>query len=180
LLCARQYFLQGNEEEKKLSGRIDALWRSVDFNWYRQGGKNVLYWHWSPKYGWKKNFAVQGYNECLILYILAAASPTGNIPASVYHEGWAQQGAINKISWYKKDTLHLFMQGNPPHGGPLFWSQYSYLGLDPHGLKDKYADYWKENVTQSEINYQWCVDNPKNFYGYGKKTTGDLQPAIPS
>ncbi|HVM87312.1 MAG TPA: glucoamylase family protein [Puia sp.] len=171
LLCVREYFKNGNEQEKKLALQIDALWKDVDFNWYCNN-QNVLFWHWSPTHGWKMNFPVHGYNECLILYVMAAMSPTHGINADVYHHGWAQNGAINKISFYKDDTLHLFMQGNPPHGGPLFWSQYSYLGLDPHGLKDEYADYWKENSIQSLINYQWCVDNPKHFSGYGKSNWG--------
>ena len=172
LLCVRQFYQDGSREEKRLAARINALWRDVDFDWYRNGGQNVLFWHWSPTYGWKMNFPVHGYNECLILYVLAASSPTHGVPAEVYHEGWAENGAIDKISYYKNDTLHLHMQGDPPHGGPLFWSQYSYLGLDPRGLKDRYADYWKENVTQSIINYSWCVDNPKHFAGYGKDNWG--------
>jgi hypothetical protein len=172
LLCARQYFAGGNAREKRLAARIDVLWHGVEYDWYRNGGRNVLYWHWSPDYAWKKNFPVHGYNECLILYVMGASSPDHPIPAEVYREGWAQNGAIDKISYYKSDTLHLYMQGNPPHGGPLFWAQYSYLGLDPHGLKDQYADYWKENRTQSMINYNWCVDNPKHFSGYGADNWG--------
>ena len=172
LLCAREFFKDGNENEKKLAGQIDELWHSVDFNWYRNGGQNVLFWHWSPTHGWKMNFPVYGYNECLILYVLATSSPTSNIPVAVYDSGWAQSGRIDSISFYKKDTLHLHMQGNPPHGGPLFWSQYSYLGLNPKGLKDKYADYWKENTTQSIINYNWCVDNPKHYAGYAPNNWG--------
>ena len=172
LLCVRQYFKEGNDEEKKLALRIDTLWKEVDFDWYRNGKQNVLFWHWSPTHEWKMNFPVRGYNECLILYVMAALSPSSNIPAEVYHEGWAQNGAINKISFYDADTLHLRMQGNPPHGGPLFWAHYSYLGLDPHGLKDRYADYWKEDSTQAVINYKWCVDNPKHFLDYGKNNWG--------
>ncbi len=166
LLCVRQYFKDGNDEEKKLSSQIDALWKDIDFDWYRNSGQNVLYWHWSPNYAWQVNFPVHGYNECLILYILAASSPTHSIPAEAYHEGWAQNGAINKISFYKDDTLHLHMQGKLPHGGPLFWTHYSYLGLCPKGLKDRYADYWKEDSTQAIINYKWCVDNSKHYIGY--------------
>ena len=172
LLCVRQYFITGNDEEKKLSARIDALWRQVDFSWYRKDDQNVLFWHWSPTNGWKMNFPVHGYNECLILYVLAASSPTSHIPEAIYHEGWAENGAIDKKSFYKTDTLHLHMQGDPPHGGPLFWAHYSYLGLNPHGLKDRYADYWKEDSTQAIINYKWCVDNPKQFKGYGKDNWG--------
>lgn len=172
LLCVRQYYKDGNAEEKKLSAKIDSLWKQVEFDWYRRDGQNVLYWHWSPNYEWKKNFAVRGFNECMIMYVLAASSPTHGAPAEVYHQGWAQNGAINKVSNYKNDTLHLFMQGNPPHGGPLFWSHYSFVGLDPNGLKDKYADYGKEMNTMAKINYEWCVDNPKKFKGYGKNNWG--------
>lgn len=172
LLCARQFFKGGSAEEKNLAARIDKLWRAVEYDWYRNG-KNVLYWHWSPDYGWQMNFPVHGYNECLILYVLAASSPTHGVPAIVYHQGWAENGKIkNNPPSYNGYKLQLHYQGDPPHGGPLFWSQYSYLGLDPRGLKDKYADYWEENKTQTLINYQWCVNNPKHYKGYGSNNWG--------
>ena len=161
LLCVRQFFSHGSSSERQLASRIDKLWKGIEYDWYRNGDQNVLYWHWSPEYQWQMNFPVHGYNECLILYILGASSPTHGVLADVYQQGWAENGAINKVSYYKNDTLHLHMQGDPAHGGPLFWSQYSFLGLDPRGLKDQYADYWKEMSTMSKINYQWCVDNPK-------------------
>jgi len=97
LLAVRQYFGNGNENEKVLAGQIDKLWKEVDFNWYRNG-KNVLYWHWSPDYAWQMNFPVSGYNECLIIYVLAASSPTHGIPAEVYDEGWAKNGKIKAVT----------------------------------------------------------------------------------
>ena len=171
LLCVRQYFKDGNAEEKLLAKRIDKLWRETEFDFYRNG-KNVLYWHWSPNVGWKMNFAVRGYNECLIMYILAASSPTHGVPAEVYHEGWAENGKIKSSSSYGGYTLNMRYQGDPPQGGPLFWAHYSYLGLDPRGLKDQYVNYWNENKSLSMINYQWCVDNPKKFKGYGPNNWG--------
>jgi len=171
LLCVRQYFKDGNAEEKLLAKRIDKLWRETEFDFYRNG-KNVLYWHWSPNVGWKMNFAVRGYNECLIMYILAASSPTHGVPAEVYHEGWAENGKIKSSSSYGGYTLNMRYQGDPPQGGPLFWAHYSYLGLDPRGLKDQYVNYWDENKSLSMINYQWCVDNPKKFRGYGPDNWG--------
>jgi hypothetical protein len=174
LLCVRQYFKNGNEAEKKLATRINKLWEEVEFDWYRNG-KNGLYWHWSPTFGWEMNFAVRGYNECLIMYVLAASSPTHRVPAEVYHEGWAENGKIKAdssnagIFGYRLQTKH---QGDAPNGGPLFWAHYSYLGLDPRGLKDRYADYWEECKNQALINYQWCVTNPKNFKGYGPDNWG--------
>lgn len=172
LLCVRQYYKNGTAKEKELAERIDKLWKEVDYNWYRNGGQNVLYWHWSPDYAWQMNFPVHGYNECLIFYILGASSPTHGVPAEVYQQGWAQNGEISKTTFYKNDTLHLRYQGNPPHGASLFWAHYSYLGLDPHGLKDKYADYWKEMSSLAHINYQWCVDNPKHYAGYSDSSWG--------
>jgi len=172
LLSARQYFQNGSDREKAIATRIDKLWQDVDFDWYRNGGQNVLYWHWSPDKAWIMNFPVHGFNECMIMYILAASSNTHGVPASVYHEGWAQNGKIKQNSNYKNDTLHLLMQANQTNGGPLFWAHYSFLGLNPFGLKDQYADYGKEMTTMSQIDYQWCVDNPKNYKGYGKDNWG--------
>lgn len=170
LLCVRQYFNEGSVKEKQLAARVDKLWKEVDFNWYRNG-KNVLYWHWSPDKQWQMNFPVTGYNECLIMYVLAASSPTHGVPAEVYHEGWAENGKIVSPSEKFGYKLQLRHHG-ALNGGPLFWAHYSYLGLDPRGLKDRYADYWQENRNQTLINYTWCVENPKGYKGYGPDSWG--------
>lgn len=171
LLCVRQYFKNGNKQEKAIAERADKLWKEVDFNFYRNN-QNVLFWHWSPNYEWKMNFPVRGYNECLIMYILAASSPTHSVPTEVYHEGWAMNGKIRDTKISYDIPLNLKHQGNPPNGGPLFWAHYSYLGLDPRGLKDQYADYWNETVNQAKINYEWCVQNSEGYKGYGPNNWG--------
>lgn len=172
LLCVREYFKNGNAKEKALAAQVDQLWKGIDWSWYRNGDKNVLYWHWSPNVGWKMNFALEGYNECLITYVMAAASPTHTIPAEVYHEGWARSGKINtNISPYGH-PIKLAHNGEKNSVGPLFWSQYSYLGLDPRGLKDRYADYWEEGKNHTLIHYDYCVENPKKFKGYGPNSWG--------
>lgn len=172
LLCVRQYFQTGNAAEKTLAARVDKLWKEVEFNWYRNN-KNVLYWHWSPNYAWKKNFAVRGYNECLIMYVLAASSPTHGVPAEVYHEGWAENGKINeKPANYDGISLQMNHHNDAGNAGPLFWAHYSYLGLDPRGLKDKYADYWQHNTDHTLIHYRWCVNNPNGYKGYGPNSWG--------
>ena len=174
LLCVRQYFKDGNEKEKALAAKIDKLWREVDFNWYRNGGKNVLYWHWSPDKAWKMNFPVEGYNECMILYILAAASPTQDIPAAVYHQGWARSGGMRNDPSHKQYGYHLSLKHNSAQqfGGPLFWSHYSFVGLDPRNLRDDYADYWEHNRNHTLINRQYCIENPRKFKGYGENCWG--------
>ncbi len=174
LLCVRQYFKDGNEMEKALANKIDTLWREVEWDWYRRGGKNVLYWHWSPDKEWVMNFALEGYNECLITYVLAAGSPTHSIPAEAYHEGWARGGGMKNDSSHQQYGYHLSLKHNgaSQFGGPLFWSHYSFLGLDPRKLKDRYAAYWQHNVNHTLINRQYCIENPKGFKGYGENSWG--------
>ncbi len=172
LLCVRQYLQEGNDQEKQVAAKADSLWRGVEWDWYRNGGKNVLYWHWSPNHAWKMNFPLEGYNECLITYVLAAASPTHSIPAEVYHEGWARGGGIKADVTTYGYPLTLKHNGAEQYGGPLFWAHYSYLGLNPKDLTDQYANYWEENKNHTLINRQYCVENPKNFAGYGEDCWG--------
>lgn len=174
LLCVRQYFKDGNDQEKELAAKIDKLWKEIEFDWHRKNNQNVLYWHWSPKNQWEMNFPVEGYNECLIMYVLAAGSPTHGIPAEVYHEGWARKGAIRNDPAHQQYGYHLSLRHNGAEqfGGPLFWSHYSFLGLDPRNLKDRYADYWEHNRNHTLINRQYCLENPKHFKGYGENCWG--------
>lgn len=173
LLTIREYFKDGSAEEKELASRIDVLWREMDWNFHTQGGQNVLYWHWSPNFDWEMNFALEGYNEALIVYILAAASPTHPIDPAAYHEGWARSGGIKATGVSPFGfPLQLKHNGAEEYGGPLFWAHYSYLGLNPKGLKDQYADYWQENRNQTLINRAWCINNSGNFEGYGEDLWG--------
>jgi hypothetical protein len=167
LLCARQYFNQDNPVENEIRVKLNRMWRGIEWNWYTQG-QEVLYWHWSPNNGWAMNLPVRGFNECLITYILAASSeeyPIGNV---VYHRGWVQSNIFRNGKQFYGHKLPLGLD----YGGPLFFSQYSFLGLDPRGLKDRYADYWEQNRNHTLINHDYCVDNPKDFKGYGENCWG--------
>jgi len=171
LLCVRQYFDGGNDSEKVLSAKINKLWHEMEWTWY-QNGQDVLYWHWSPEYAWEMNFPLEGYNECLITYILAASSPTYPIPASAYHNGWARKGGIKSDAVAYDLPLILKHNYAEEYGGPLFWAHYSFIGLDPRGLSDQYANYWDVNKNQTLINYKYCVENPKGYKGYGDSCWG--------
>ena len=83
LLAVKRVLCNGNEPERKLAEDIDRLWREVEWSWFTKGGEDVIYWHWSPDFGWEMNFPVEGYNECLILYVLAASSPTFPVSAKL-------------------------------------------------------------------------------------------------
>jgi hypothetical protein len=165
LLCARQYFNGNNQIERELRNRIGWLWNDIEWNWFTKGGEEVLYWHWSANNGWAMNFPVRGFNECLIMYVLAASSPNErySVPSSVYHRGWAQSDFFKNGKEFYGIKLPLGFD----YGGPLFFSHYSFLGLNPKGLKDRYADYWEQNKNHTLINREHCIRNPKNYKGYG-------------
>lgn len=168
LLTVKQYFQDGNTNEKAMCDTIQKLWQNVDWNWYRKDNQNKLFWHWSPTYGWEMNMAVTGWNEALIVYVLAAASPTHSITKQVYDEGWARNGTIKNGKQFYGITLPL----GEDRGGPLFFAHYSFLGLDPRNLQDAYANYWTQNVAHSRINYEYSKANPKNHKGYSGQFWG--------
>ena len=168
LLCARQYFNGDSRAERDFRNRLQWMWTGVEWNWFTKEGQDVLYWHWSPNNGWAMNFPVRGFNECMIMYVLAASADNYPVPASVYHRGWAESNFFKNGKTFYGYNLPLGFD----YGGPLFFSQYSFLGLDPHGLKDRYADYWEQNQNHTLINHAYCLDNPKKFKGYGENCWG--------
>ena len=171
LICAKNYMNPEIPEEKALSEKLAKLCNEVEWSWY-QNGKPALYWHWSPTYNWEMNFAIEGYNECLIAYVLGASSSTYPLSPEAYHQSWARGGGINGETTKYGFTLKLKHNGAEEFGGPLFWSHYSYLGLDPRNLKDQYANYWDETRNHVMIDYQYCLENPKGFKGYGADCWG--------
>lgn len=167
LLAAREYFDKNNKVEQQIRSIITRLWNEADWNWFTKG-ENILYWHWSPDKEWIMNHRITGYNECLITYVLAASSPTHSISADVYHKGWTDSKNFINGKEYYGIKLPLGFD----YGGPLFFAHYSFLGLDPRGLKDQYADYWMQNKNHTLINRQYCIENPKKFKGYGENCWG--------
>lgn len=171
LICVREYFKNGSPEEQALATKADDLWKGVEWNWYTKGGENVMYWHWSPNFEWIKNFKLEGYNECLITYVMAASSPTYPIQNEAYHQGWARNGAIvNPASVY--DIPLIFKYNGTTSVGPMFWAHYSYLGLDPRGLTDQYANYWDLTKNHARIMYTYCATNPVGWIGYSEDCWG--------
>ncbi|MCP9198479.1 beta-glucosidase [Gramella sp. GC03-9] len=162
LLICRAYF-----EDETIDARITELWENVEWDWYTQG-ENVLYWHWSPNYDFQIGLPIRGWNEALMVYVLAASSPTHPVSREVYTQGWASNGNIVNNRSHYGYNLPL----GPSFGGPLFFSHYSFIGLDPRNLQDEYANYWDQNTAHAMINYEYCVQNPKNFEGYGMDSWG--------
>lgn len=173
LICVREYFKTSTDpSELALVSKADALWKGVDWNWYRNGDQNVLYWHWSPSNSFAINLKVQGYNECLMTYVMAAASPTFSIPKSVFDEGWSRSNAIKNAGAQYGIPVVADHAGASGNVGPMFFSHYSFLGLDPRGLSDQNLNYGDIVTNHAKIQYQYAVDNPKNFAGYNSKSWG--------
>jgi hypothetical protein len=168
LLTVREYLKREVPTETDLIDRITTLWEGVEWEWYTKGGDEALYWHWSPDQEWAINLRISGHNETQIVYTLAAASPTHSVPKAIYDSGYARDGAMRNGQTHYGIELPL----GSNRGGPLFFSHYSYLGMDPRNLRDEYANYWEQNIAHSLINHAYCVANPRRYYGYSEACWG--------
>ena len=187
LLAARQYFRGAGAGEEELYQRITALWKNVKWDWYRESPQSdFLYWHWSADWAFKMHHPLIGFNEVMITYLEAIASPTHAVPPDMYYSGWAtqsEQAQHYRAGWGgTKDGDHYF-NGNTYFGikldvgvgtgGPLFFTHYSYMGFDPHALHDRYtASYFENNRNIARINLAYVIANPKHFAGYGPDAWG--------
>jgi hypothetical protein len=167
LLTARAYFDQDTPYEKALRDAITGLWEDVEWDWYRRNNSPYLYWHWSPDFAWQMNFPIRGFNEAHIIYLLAIASPTHPVPASLYVSGWASSNYTNPSIQF---GLPVFT--GPFAGGPLFFSHYSYLGFDPRNLRDNYCNYFTRNRNHALIHHAYSIANPENHSGYSADCWG--------
>jgi hypothetical protein len=168
LLSAKEYFDKANDDETLIRENIKKIWESIEWSWYTKNAEKILYWHWSPDYAWYINHQIGGYNEALITYVLAASSPKYSISKEVYTQGWARNGGIKNGKSFYGFNLPLGYD----YGGPLFFAHYTFLGIDPEGLSDEYANYQTQVVNHSKINHAYCSANPKSFYGYSNKCWG--------
>jgi hypothetical protein len=168
LITAREFLDSTQTEEKAIQTQINELLDTIEWDWFTRDGQDVLYWHWSPDKNWAMNMQIKGYNEALIVYVLAASSKNHSIDADVYHKGWASNGNIRNNRNFYGYTLPVGFD----YGGPLFFAHYSFLGLDPRSLSDTYADYWEQNRVHSLINYEHAVRNPFNYMGYSEDSWG--------
>ncbi len=169
LLTARQYFNLSSSVETEIRTICTQLWEEAEFDWYkRYASSDLLYWHWSPNYGWQMNMPIKGWNEAMICYLLAIASPTHSIPATCYSFGWAgSAGYVNNKTFYGHK---IFVGYN--YGGPLFFTHYSFLAFDPRNKKDRYANYSINSRNTALVHHDYAVANPNNFPNYGADEWG--------
>lgn len=186
LLAARSYFSAENADEKLIRDKITHLWEKVEWSWFKQfPDSKFLYWHWSPDQEWVINHNLIGWNETMVTYLLAIASPTYAIPAEMYYSGWANldsTGYNYRSAWSNTTDGANYVNGNTyfdikldvgvSNGGPLFFTHYSYMGYDPHQINDKYTNYFVNNQNIARINHRYCIENPNKYKGYGDDAWG--------
>jgi hypothetical protein len=170
-LCAREYFNKDIPREIYLRKRINQIWNAANWNWHTNNEKK-LYWHWSPNNGFDMNFPVWGWNECLITYIMAASSPRHAISKDAYDGTWTGSNGFKNGRTYYGFRLPL---GNydKDKGGPLFFEQYTFQGIDPNDLKDSLGnDYFEQGKNHTLINRAYCIENPNKYKGYSEQCWG--------
>jgi hypothetical protein len=186
LLAARQYFDRDTPEEREIRDTITWFWRSVEWDWYRRDpGSDFLFWHWSPDYGFHISHPLIGWNETMIVYLLAIASPTHAVPASLYHTGWAGQSDVAvqyRRGWSRTTDGDHYVNGHSYYGirldvgegngAELFFTHFSFFGFDPRGRRDRYTNYFDNNRAIALIQHAYAIDNPLKRAGYGDDTWG--------
>jgi hypothetical protein len=189
LLAARQYFVSGTGRGddaggKKLFSRITKLWEGVEWDWYKKSPEGrALYWHWSPDFSWHISNRLTGFNEAMIVYLLAMASPTHAVSPDLYYTGWANQvhAAIGSRAddpapgdryTNGKSYFGIKLDVGWGSGGPLFFQHYSFMGFDPHAATDRFTNYFENNRNAARINLAYCIADPKHFKGYGADSWG--------
>jgi len=157
ILTVQSYFDQNNSTEEEIRKLAEDLYLRVNWNWAMNGQKTMSM-GWKPASGFIKS-QWKGYNEAMILLILAMGSPTHPIPDTSW-EAWT-----STYDWQE------FMGFEHVNFGPLFGHQYSQMFIDFRGIQDEYMqeksiDYFENSRLATLSNRAYTIKNPKNFVGY--------------
>ena len=160
LLAVHQYYANGNDKEKAIAQRIDRLWRGeLGLVPQRRTKRSLLALESYLRLG---NGFPHTWLQRMHDYVYPCRhSPTHRyLPLSIMTVGLGQGDCFpHKVEGIE---LHLRYQGT--EAGPLFWAQYSFLGLDPVGLKDEYCpSYFHEVRNLTLVNRAYCIRNPQTL-----------------
>jgi hypothetical protein len=162
LTCAR-FFIGEAADEVEIRSLADALYRRVEWDWALDGESTVSM-GWRPEVGFLA-FRWKGYNEALLLYILALGSPTHPIPEESYH-AWTSGYEWKQIYGY----AYLY-------GGAMFIHQFPQVWIDFRGIqdgfmRDKGIDYFENSHRATYVQRQYAIANPLGFKGYSANCWG--------
>ncbi len=165
VLTAEAYFDGTSEVERSIRELSDQLYRRVDWTWaYSPRNRPLLSMGWSPENGFL-DYDWRGYNEGMLLYLLALGSPTHPIDAKAW-EAWTRS-----YRWESPGGLPQVVFG------PLFGHQYPHVWIDFRGIQDPYmqarhSDYFINSVRATYANRAYCIANPRRWNGYGELVWG--------
>jgi hypothetical protein len=162
-LTCGTYFDADTEDEADVRRLADELYRRADWEWARDGGSTITH-GWKPETGFLPH-RYEGYDEGLLLYLLALGSPTHPLPPESYAAFCAT------YQWkeiYGRELLY---------SGPLFTHQLSHLWVDFRGIRDAFmrergTDYFENSRQATFVQQEYAIRNPLEFEGYGEHCWG--------
>ncbi len=163
-LTAGSYFTASTPGETELREIAETLYRRVDWRW-AQGNAATIRLGWKPECGFL-NYGWDGYNESIILYILALGSPTHPLEGDCY-EAWTATYQWENLYGY--DFLYA---------GPLFIHQFLHAWIDFRGIQDRFmrekrCDYFENSRRATEVQREYARRNPHEFAGYDGTLAND-------
>ena len=163
VLCCQSYFDGAGPAEGEIRSLADSLYRRIDWRW-AMGDTSGIWMGWKPEEGWTP-LTWHGYNEAMIIYILALGSPTHTVPATVW-EHWTAP-----YVWREHEGQAYL------NFAPLFGHQYSHLWIDYRGIQDDYMrgkgiDYFENSRRATYANRAYAIENPGRWQDYSDSIWG--------
>jgi hypothetical protein len=163
ILSCQTFFDGDAQDEREIRSVADSLYRAVEWDW-AMNGRKTMSMGWHPERGFL-DASWRGYNEGMLLYIMAIASPTHGIPA----ESWS--------AWTSTYQWANYFDQEHVNFGPLFGHQYSHMYIDFRGIKDSYMrqkgiDYFENSRRATIANRNYCISNPGGYSGYSESVWG--------
>jgi hypothetical protein len=162
-LTAGTYFTMNNPDEMELRRLVEELYRRIDWRW-AQNGSDTIRQGWKPECGFL-HYGWDGYDEAILLYVLALASPTHPIEGDCY-KAWTATYQWENLYGYE------FL-----YAGPLFVHQFSHAWIDFRGIQDRFmrekrSDYFENSRRATLVQIEYARRNPHEFAGYNEKCWG--------
>jgi len=163
MLTAAAYFRDDTPEQCRIRELTSALYGRADWPW-AQNSDGTIGHGWYPESGFLAH-RWEGYDEGLLLYVLALGSPTRPLQRAAF-SAWAATYKWKRV--YDVECLY---------SGPLFTHQFSHIWIDFRGIQDAFMrgtgiDYFENSRRAIIIQQRYAIDNPLDFKGYGQYTWG--------
>jgi hypothetical protein len=163
VLFAQSYFDRGDPTETAIRSTAEELYERVDWPW-EQARRPAISMGWTPEEGFH-SYDWRGYNEAMIVIVLALGSPTHPVDASA----WEQYTKTYRWGTFYGQEHLLF--------APLFGHQYSHVWIDFRGIQDLFMrahgiDYFENSRRATLAQHAYAIANPNGYRDYGDRVWG--------